>query len=273
MKRLVLLLLFVACGLSAEARRVGVFCFFVDDGKQVYDDENVRVVIAVDNGRLCLAVLNKTDRVIYLDKGSSFVYENGVATCLFSNSSYSSGTGRSGGGSVNLGGIAGALGIGGRVGGILGGVNVGGGQTTQNSTTIYEQRIMAMAPKAYYKLYSWSFSYKCYVADPKPRKKGRTWSYGRHDTPYAVDASLRYSFDENFASAEEVAVSDYISDMVYDKVSYAKHNYLYDGTYCRQFTGRNGLCYVDGTANGLWIFCGAMGCGLVVSFFGAANAF
>lgn len=260
MKRLVLLLLFVACGLSAEARRVGVFVFFADDGNQIYDDENVRVVIAVEDGQPCLAILNKTDRVIYLDKGSSFTYENVVATCLFSNSSYSSGTARSGGGSVNLGGIASALGVGGRVGGILGGVNVGGGQTTQSSTTVYEQRIMAIAPKAYYKLYSWSyFYYKSHVANPKPRKKGRTWSFGRYNTPYAIDASLRYSFDENFASVEEVAVSDYISDVVYDKTSYAKRNYLYVGTYCRQFKGRNGLCYVDGSANGLWIYLGALG--------------
>lgn len=255
MKRLFLLLLFAACGLSAEARSVGVFAFFADDGKQIYEDENVRVVIAMEDDDPCLAILNKTDRVIYLDKGSSFAYENGVATCLFSNSSHSTGTGSSGGASVNLGGIASALGVGGAVGGILSGVNVGGGQSRQSSTTFYEQRVMAMAPKAYYKLYTWNIRF--YLANRKPRKQGRTWSYGRDNTPYAIEALLKYSLEENFVSVQDVTVSNYISDVVYDKRRYAKHNDLYAGTYCRQFAGRNGLCYVSGLSNGFWYGLGA----------------
>lgn len=257
MKKVFLFLLFSLCGFSAEARRVGVFSFFADDGKQIYEDENVRVVIAVKYNKPYLAVVNKTDHVIYIDKGSSFVYKNGEATCLFSNSSYSSGTGSAGGASVNLGGVAGALGVGGAVGSILGGVNVGGGRSTQSSTTFYEQRVMALAPKAAYTLYSWESPYVS-LPNHKPRKAGRTWSYGRHNTPYVIEASLRYSSDESFSSVQEAVVSDYISDVVYDKRSYAKHNYLYTGTYCQQFAGRNGLCYIEGTSNGIWIGLGTL---------------
>ncbi len=259
MRKLFLFLLFALCGFSAEARRVGVFSFFADDGKQIYEDENVRVVIAVNDNEPYLAVVNKTDHVIYIDKGSSFVYKNGQATCLFSNSSYSSGTGSAGGASVNLGGVASALGVGGAVGTILGGVNVGGGRSSQSSTTYYEQRVMALAPKAAYTLYTWA-NPSSYVSlpNPKPRKKGRTWSFERHNTPYVIEALLRYSADESFSSVQEVTVSDYISDVVYDKASYAKRGYLYVGPYCRLFSGRNGVCTWRGPANGLWVGVGAL---------------
>lgn len=106
-----------------------------------------------------LTVWNKTDRVIYIDKGSSFVYVNNKAQSLFSNSSYSSGSGSLGGASVNLGGVASALGIGGAAGSILGGVSVGGGRSSQSSTTVYEQRVMAIAPKAAYELHKWETPY------------------------------------------------------------------------------------------------------------------
>lgn len=258
MKNLLLLLLFVTCGLSAEARRVGVFYFFADDGKQIYEDENVVVTIGVEDNSPHLTVRNKTDRVIYIDKGSSFVYKNNMATCLFSNSAYSSGTGRMGGASVNLGGVANAIGIGGAAGSILGGVNVGGGRSSQNSTTVYEQRVMAIAPNAAYELHKWNTLYFDFdLPNPRPRKRGRTWSFGLRNTPYIIKASLRYSFDENFSSANDVAVSDYISDVVYDKTTYAKHNYLYVGTYCNPFTGRNGVCHVSGMANIVWGSIGA----------------
>lgn len=256
MKKTFLFLLFALCCFSAEARYVGVFLYFADDGKQIYEDENVRVAIAMEKNQPCLAILNKTDRVIYLDKGSSFVYKNGTATCLFSNSAYSSGTGSTGGASVNLGGVAGALGIGGSAGNLLSGVNVGGGQSTHSSTTYYEQRVMAIAPKAFYKLYTWDV-YHIELDNRKPRIKGRTWSYDLHNTPYVINASLRYSFDENLSAIQEASVYNYISNAVYDKASYARHGDLYTGTYCRQFDGRNGMCYTSGSRNGLLIGLGA----------------
>ncbi len=254
MKNFVLFVLLVLCGFSAEARRVGVFYFFADDGKLIYEDENIRVEIGVSDSEPYLFVSNKTDHVIFIDKGSSFVYENGGATCLFSNASYSSGTGSGGGASVNLGGVANALGVGGAVGSILGGVNVGGGRSTQNSTTYYEQRVKALAPHASYKLYEWDGT--IYYYPKRPWKPGRKWSFGRNDSPYVIEASLRYSADESFTSVQTAEVSNYVSDRVYGKVYYAKRNYLY-GPYCSSFAGRNGMCKHFGTANGLWIYLGA----------------
>lgn len=51
-----------------------------------------------------------------------------------------------------MGSIAGALGIGGVVGSIASGVNVGGGNNSGTSTTIYADRIITVAPHSVYTL-------------------------------------------------------------------------------------------------------------------------
>lgn len=103
-----------------------------------YDDE------------LCyfINIKNKTDKILYVDRGNCFkIYNDGYSYCYFDASKQTTvNNGGSSGGSVNLGSLAGALGIGGTIGQIAGGVEVGGSNSSSISTTYASQRIIAIPP-------------------------------------------------------------------------------------------------------------------------------
>ena len=94
--------------------------------------------------RLCLK--NKTNRTLYVDLGNSFIMRNGVATAYYIPTSTSTSNSSSSGASVNLGAVAGAIGVGGALGTLAGGVNVGGGSTSGSVSTTYSQRVVAVPP-------------------------------------------------------------------------------------------------------------------------------
>ena len=94
--------------------------------------------------KLCLK--NKTNRTLYVDLGNSFIMRNGVATAYYIPTSTSTSSSSSSGASVNLGAVAGAIGVGGALGTLAGGVNVGGGSTSGSVSTTYSQRIVAVPP-------------------------------------------------------------------------------------------------------------------------------
>lgn len=218
MKKLILLACIILCAGSASARRVGVYCFFADGANAVYEDENLKVMIGIDGGHPCWIVANKSDRTLYIDKGNSFSYKNNTPTCLFTNASYTSGKEKNSGVGINLGSVANAVGIGGIAGTLMNGMNVGGGRTTQNSTTIQEQRVLALAPKAVYKLCDWTIDASDFAQIGfRPRKIGRTWHFENTNTPYSVRGVLRYSQTEDFAETQDITVSNYVNDIVLDK--------------------------------------------------------
>ena len=93
-------------------------------------------------------ITNNTDKTIYIDKGQSFLSSGQTSKPYYKPSSTSTIKGSSSGASVNLGSIAGAIGIGGALGTLAGGVNVGGGSNSATQTTTYEQRVLTIPPKS-----------------------------------------------------------------------------------------------------------------------------
>ena len=116
------------------------------------DDIEVKFVRKIDDEQADLCYLinikNKTDKVLYIDKGNCFkVYNDGYSYCYFDASKQTSvNNGGGSGGSVNLGSIAGPLGITGTIGQIASGVNVGGNSSSSVSTTYVSQRFIAIPP-------------------------------------------------------------------------------------------------------------------------------
>ena len=137
---------------------------------------------------LLLRVRNKTNRTLYIDLGNSFFISMGQATCYYVPSSTTTTHGASSGGSVNLGAVTGALGIGGVAGSLANGINVGGGSTNSTTSTTYSQRVIAVPPMSSVNLppqYFYGkeertvtkglFQNKCgemYIAFPKDSEKG-----------------------------------------------------------------------------------------------------
>ena len=91
---------------------------------------------------------NKTDQIIYIDKGNCFKLNNKKETFCYYNpteqTTISKGTGSNA--SIGLGSVASVLGIGGAAGQLANGVSVGGGNTQSAHITYMEQRFIAIPP-------------------------------------------------------------------------------------------------------------------------------
>lgn len=217
-----------------SAKRVRVYCFYDQENKAVYEDQNVKATIVSDKGTMKFAVYNKTNQVLYLDKANSFVYTNGQPKTLFTNAAYTTGKTSEQGGSVNLGAVANAVGIGGTIGSALGGVNVGGSSGHLNTTTVFEQRIVAIAPQSAIVLHEWNpiaclnnnvFRWKmtgiAAFIDPNTGKKqsvklGDAKTYDANSTPLSMRGVISYADNEQFQSPVSASVQLYVSDIIVD---------------------------------------------------------
>lgn len=272
-KKYLLLIGLLSVTLCVSAKRVGAYCYFANNGSQLYEDENVKVVLAMENNDLKMAIYNKTDNVIFVDKANTFAYTNGNPETLFKNSATTTSNTKSSGASVNLGGIAGALGVGGVAGGILSTVNVGGGNSSQTGTVVYEQRVISVAPKSINILYTWDFpTWSCphkyfynsvlklynnnaakhgrFIDTETGNKvkfeKGMSRSYTEDYTPFSAKGVVRYSTEENFATSQQATISNYITDIIIDSYKGVK-DAACSLPYCQQLKERRAdYCFVSG---------------------------
>ena len=256
---------FLVC-LSVSAKRVGVYCFWADNGQHLYEDESVKVILTMDTTWPVLAIYNKTDEAIYVDRGNTFVYTNGRPETLFKNTSTTTSNTDTGGASLNLGGIAGALGIGGIAGGILGGTTIGGGNASTQGTTVYETRVLAVAPKSFTILYTWVNArllfnpniIKCpRYTDKRDRfinlqtgekvkvKKGMHRHFNESMPLLHLGGNVKYSKFENMDAAKSATVTNYITDVVIDS-----HKGIHDPSYlpvnCQPYRGKSVFKYQSG---------------------------
>lgn len=109
--------------------------------------------VMAESDRVKITVYNLTDSTMVIDRRQSFFiypdrqvpyYDPSVTT-----HTNTTGTGR--GSSVNLGAIGSLLGVGGVVGTALSGINVGGSQSSSNSTTTYDidQQLIYIPPRGH----------------------------------------------------------------------------------------------------------------------------
>lgn len=263
-----------------HATRYGVYCFLDYAANHLYEDDVVKVVIAPGDNmeQLQLAIYNKTNSVIYVDKENSFAYINNVPTTLFSNSVYSIGYGTEDGTAVNLGGIASALGIRGGIGSIMGGITVGSGSTQTNSRTIYEKRIVSVAPQSVAILYDWKScrklleetqfmnaksleygitsyqiasrrGYFMNAATGKKTKlrKGISLPFNSSNSPLKYKAVIKYSQTEDFASSQQVTIDNYLSVIVIDNFRGVKNFGKAKTPYCTPYMNQPCIRFVSGS--------------------------
>lgn len=184
---------------------------------------------------LLLRVRNKTNRTIYIDLGNSFFISMGQATCYYVPSSTTTTHGASSGGSVNLGAVTGALGIGGVAGTLANGINVGGGSTNSTTSTTYSQRVIAVPPMSSVNLPPQYFygkeertvtkglcqnKYgKMYIAFPKdsekgPMRFGDRYSYTADNSPLQFSCVIAYSTDETCLSTKSITSFLYLRELI-----------------------------------------------------------
>ena len=187
------------------------------------------------NQALLLRVRNKTKRTLYVDLGNSFFISMGQATCYYVPSSTTTTHGASSGGSVNLGAVTGALGIGGVAGTLANGINVGGGSTNSTTSTTYSQRVIAVPPMSSVNLPPQYFYGKeertvtkglcqnkygeMYIAFPKdsekgPMRFGDRYSYTADNSPLQFSCVIAYSTDETCLSTKSITSFLYLRELI-----------------------------------------------------------
>lgn len=119
------------------------------------DAEIIAVYTISKDGELAVRIKNNTDEIMVIDQTMSFfINVDGSSTSYFDptvrTSTVTDISSETSGASVNVGAIAGALGIGGPVGQALSGLNVGGsgtsGQSVSNTTFIADQPRVTVGP-------------------------------------------------------------------------------------------------------------------------------
>ena len=186
-------------------------------------------------------VRNKLSRTIYLDLGNTFYTMLGQPTCFYIPSSTTTSTSSYTGGSVNLGSVAGAVGIGGAVGQLANGVNVGGASTNGTSNTTYSQRVIAIPPMAT-KILEPQFmygaterelctgarvtAYSSFVSylpifkinydknNDRALKDGEKASYNEENSPINFSFMVSYSMTENCQIEKNITANYYLKDMI-----------------------------------------------------------
>ena len=175
-------------------------------------------------------VCNKTDQIIYVDLGSSFrVMKDGSSKVYYDNSQTSINKGRGSGASVNMGAIAGAVGVGGALGTLANGVNVGGGNSSTVSKIYAKQQIIAIPPHGKVPLEKYQVEWisnskseviyegeRLYYKSKKEEMpmQGEKFFYSESESPYHADYVITYSKDAEFVMPYVVKASVYMRELI-----------------------------------------------------------
>lgn len=159
-----------------------------------------------------IVIENKSNRMIYIDKGNCFRVINGNNPYCYYNATEQITVGRNSGGGVSLGigSVAGVMGVGGKIGQLANGVSVNGGTSNSSSTTYVSQRVIAIPP------YS-----KKNLCENKEIEVSRNWFK-------TIDPN------EDFASYDKWGI----------RPDGSHHRYGYDGVYSAQFGMHKGYIKV-----------------------------
>lgn len=135
-----LLALFCIC-LSVEAKRVGVYCYLSGNELSSSSDGRLRTSLVVTpTGGAVVEIENLTDEIVFVNRGNSFVFVNGQSAPMFIPSSQSESH------TVMEGTTE-------RVWRDMSWIN---GEAHTNSQTVFERRILPVAPHGRTVLFAWN---------------------------------------------------------------------------------------------------------------------
>lgn len=185
-----------------------------------------------------IKVTNKTDKIIHIDLGTSYLKKNDIANVIYTPTITSTMTGHSVDIGVNAGAIANAVGIGGMVGTALGGVNIGGSKGSSSTTTTYAQRFMSIPPKSsvlledipiftvgsekalgdlfYFKEMGMGKQKRVWCLSHKfdDVESGKINNYSEDNTLFTIGCFINYSFTEDFKHSNGLETTYYVKMVI-----------------------------------------------------------
>lgn len=188
---------------------------------------------------LQVTVKNKTDNSVYIDLGNTFIKRQSESSPYYVPSATSTTSISTSGGSVNIGSITGAIGIGGALGQLANGINVGGGGGTSSTNTVYSQRVISIPPHSSKKLgeqilFPFNSSSnlerikpvavgtQCFIIQLISKEEGQNalcgieLNYTEQDTPFSCGTYITYSFDEAFTLTRHLQTDFYVGKIIGD---------------------------------------------------------
>lgn len=185
-----------------------------------------------------IMVTNKSNKIIYIDLGTSFIKKNNVASVIYTPTVTSTMIGQSFGTSINMGAVAKSIGIGGFVGTAMGGINIGSGVSSSTTTSTYAQRFISIPPNSavfledipiltpgsekalgdifYYRevgmgKYKWT---ACLSPKFSDVESGKIIDFSEDNTMFTIGGFLNYSFTEDFKEAKSIETTYYVKKIV-----------------------------------------------------------
>lgn len=257
MKNIYILFLLLFCSTSAYSKKANAIWYFLEKTQSsITENNDISIVYGiytkyanVAQGKnpcggeapfptMRIMVTNKTDKIIHVDLGTSFLKKNNVASVIYTPTITSTMVGTSVGSSVNLGSVANAFGIGGFAGTIMGGVTIGGSVSTATTTSTYAQRFVSIPPKSsvfledipiltpgsekalgdifYYRevgmgKYKWT---ACLSPKFDDIESGKNYDFTEENAPFKIGGFINYSFDNDFKESFNLETTYYVKKIV-----------------------------------------------------------
>ena len=213
-------------------------------------------------GRIAISITNNSNQTIYVDLGNTMVVAQGHTIALYVPQSTTVSNTTVAGGSLNLGAMTGSR--------LLGGVIVGGSNASTTVSTVYAQRVIAVAPHSTIRtqpVVAWegeqdgryiTQGIKWFRGNFKGWMKlnslmvlnsddsyycGQLTNFSEENSPLDISAYVSYSYTEDCAQEKTMPVHYYLKDFVGYGQSQMGRAHV-------QFTNFPGMCipFLNGTA-------------------------
>lgn len=185
-----------------------------------------------------IMVTNKTDKIVYVDLGISYIKKNEISSVIYTPTVTSTMVGQSFGSSINIGSSTNSIGIGGFVGTIMGGISVGSSISTATATSTYAQRYVSIPPKSsvfledipiltpgsekalgnifYYRevgmgKYKWT---ACLSPKFDNVESGKIIDFSEENAPFKIGGFINYSFSEDFKESYNLETTYYVKKII-----------------------------------------------------------
>lgn len=249
MRRFVLLFLVIifatVCYGKAPKAKFG-YMFFNTNSTLLENDSLVKVCVSIDdncwysrdldrhlenNPKVIVKIENATTKLLFFDLAQCFIIRNKKAEMFWDNTQNIRTSGSNKGGTMHIGSITNALGVGGVVGTLANGLTIGGETNSSISTITQNERVLRIPPLSEeiirIPIYSKSldhFGYKVttnlswegssfYYLNPGILK-GECLNFTLNNTPLQLSIFLTYSKTEGFEEEKNMSFNLYVDKLV-----------------------------------------------------------
>lgn len=196
---------------------------------------------------LYILIRNKTSKTLYLDLGNCFFISGASAFPFYIPTATSNTSGRTTGVGVNLGGVSGALGIGGSFGKLASGISIGSSKSHFTTTTVFSQRVIAVPPMTVKTLdpvslfpkdaeiltddlkYAGTYGpLSMYFPKTDMLKIGEERNYDESNSLAPFGTMITYSIDEELTESHRLSASFFLQKIIGTKAAHKLDQKFFD---------------------------------------------